>query len=124
MTVNKVCGSGLKTIALAAQAIRLGDAECMVAGGMENMSRAPDLMESARNGYRLGHGQLVDVVIRDGLWCAFTDCHMGITAENVATDWEVSRADQDGACAPRSPRTGALPQATPAVSTTARLPWW
>jgi acetyl-CoA C-acetyltransferase len=95
MTVNKVCGSGLKTIALAAQAIRLGDAECMVAGGMENMSRAPYLMESARNGYRLGHGQLVDVIIRDGLWCAFTDCHMGITAENVATDWEVSRADQD-----------------------------
>jgi acetyl-CoA C-acetyltransferase len=95
MTVNKVCGSGLKTIALAAQAIRLGDAECMVAGGMENMSRASYLMESARNGYRLGHGQLVDVVIRDGLWCAFTDCHMGITAENVATDWEVSRADQD-----------------------------
>jgi acetyl-CoA C-acetyltransferase len=95
MTVNKVCGSGLKTVALAAQAIRLGDAECMVAGGMENMSRAPYLMESGRYGYRLGHGQLVDVIIRDGLWCAFTDCHMGITAENVATDWEVSRADQD-----------------------------
>jgi acetyl-CoA C-acetyltransferase len=95
MTVNKVCGSGLKTVALAAQAIRLGDAECMVAGGMENMSRAPYLMDSGRYGYRLGHGQLVDVIIRDGLWCAFTDCHMGITAENVATDWEVSRADQD-----------------------------
>jgi acetyl-CoA C-acetyltransferase len=95
MTVNKVCGSGLKTVALAAQAIRLGDAECMIAGGMENMSRAPYLMESGRYGYRLGHGQLVDVIIRDGLWCALTDCHMGITAENVATDWEVSRADQD-----------------------------
>ena len=96
MTVNKVCGSGLKTVALAAQAIRLGDAECMVAGGMENMSRAPYLMDSGRYGYRLGHGQLVDVIIRDGLWCAFTDCHMGITAENVAKEWEVSRADQDG----------------------------
>jgi acetyl-CoA C-acetyltransferase len=96
MTVNKVCGSGLKTVALAAQAIRLGDAECMVAGGMENMSRAPYLMDGGRYGYRLGHGQLVDVIIRDGLWCAFTDCHMGITAENVAMEWEVSRADQDG----------------------------
>ena len=96
MTVNKVCGSGLKTVALAAQAIRLGDAECMVAGGMENMSRAPYLMDGGRYGYRLGHGQLVDVIIRDGLWCAFTDCHMGITAENVAKEWEVSRADQDG----------------------------
>jgi acetyl-CoA C-acetyltransferase len=96
MTVNKVCGSGLKTVALAAQAIRLGDAECMVAGGMENMSRAPYLMDSGRYGYRLGHGQLVDVIIRDGLWCAFTDCHMGITAENVAKEWEVSRDDQDG----------------------------
>jgi acetyl-CoA C-acetyltransferase len=96
MTVNKVCGSGLKTVALAAQAIRLGDAECLVAGGMENMSRAPYLMDSGRYGYRLGHGQLVDVIIRDGLWCAFTDCHMGITAENVAKEWEVSRADQDG----------------------------
>jgi len=95
MTVNKVCGSGLKTVALAAQAIRLGDAECLVAGGMENMSRAPYLLDSGRYGYRLGHGQLVDVIIRDGLWCAFTDCHMGITAENVATEWEVSRADQD-----------------------------
>ena len=96
MTVNKVCGSGLKTVALAAQAIRVGDAECMVAGGMENMSRAPYLMDSGRYGYRLGHGQLVDVIIRDGLWCAFTNCHMGITAENVAKEWEVSRADQDG----------------------------
>jgi acetyl-CoA C-acetyltransferase len=95
MTVNKVCGSGLKTVALAAQAIRLGDAACIVAGGMENMSRAPYLMDKGRYGYRLGDGQLIDVIIRDGLWCAFTDCHMGITAENVATEWEVSRADQD-----------------------------
>jgi acetyl-CoA C-acetyltransferase len=95
MTVNKVCGSGLKTVALAAQAIRAGDAETVLAGGMENMSRAPYLMENGRYGYRLGHGQLVDEMIRDGLWCAFEDCHMGITAENVAREYEVSREDQD-----------------------------
>jgi acetyl-CoA C-acetyltransferase len=94
-TVNKVCGSGLKTVALAAQAIRAGDAECVVAGGMENMSRAPYLVENARYGYRLGHGQLVDEMIRDGLWCAFNDCHMGNTAENIAREYEVSREDQD-----------------------------
>ena len=95
MTVNKVCGSGLKTVALAAQAIRAGDAEVVLAGGMENMSRAPFLVESARFGYRLGDGKLVDEMIRDGLWCAFTDCHMGTTAENVAAEYEVSREDQD-----------------------------
>ena len=94
-TINKVCGSGLKTVALAAQAIRAGDAECVVAGGMENMSRAPYLMENGRYGYRLGHGQLIDEMIRDGLWCAFDDCHMGTTAENIARDFEVSRDDQD-----------------------------
>ncbi len=95
MTVNKVCGSGLKTIALAAQAIRLGDSEAILAGGMENMSRAPYLIENARYGYRLGDGQLVDEMIRDGLWCAFEHCHMGTTAENVANEYEVSREDQD-----------------------------
>jgi acetyl-CoA C-acetyltransferase len=94
-TINKVCGSGLKTVALAAQAIRAGDAECLVAGGMENMSRAPYLVENARYGYRLGHGQLIDEMIRDGLWCAFDDCHMGNTAENIAREYEVSREDQD-----------------------------
>ena len=94
-TINKVCGSGLKTVALAAQAIRAGDAECLVAGGMENMSRAPYLMDNGRYGYRLGHGQLVDEMIRDGLWCAFDDCHMGSTAENIAREFEVSRDDQD-----------------------------
>jgi len=94
-TVNKVCGSGLKTVALAAQAIRAGDAEVVAAGGMENMSRAPYLIESGRFGYRLGNGELVDEMIRDGLWCALSDCHMGGTAENVAVDHEVSRAEQD-----------------------------
>jgi acetyl-CoA C-acetyltransferase len=95
MTVNKVCGSGLKTIALAAQAIRAGDAEALLAGGMENMSRAPFLAEGARFGYRLGDATLVDEMIRDGLWCAFEDCHMGNTAENIAREYEVSREDQD-----------------------------
>ncbi len=95
MTVNKVCGSGLKTIALAAQAIRLGDSEVILAGGMENMSRAPYLVENARYGYRLGDGQLVDEMIRDGLWCAFEHCHMGNTAENIAREYEVTREDQD-----------------------------
>jgi acetyl-CoA C-acetyltransferase len=94
-TINKVCGSGLKTVALAAQAIRAGDADCVVAGGMENMSRAPYLVENGRYGYRLGNGQLIDEMIRDGLWCAFDDCHMGTTAENIAREYEVSREDQD-----------------------------
>jgi acetyl-CoA C-acetyltransferase len=110
MTVNKVCGSGLKTVALAAQSIRLGDAEVIVAGGMENMSRAPYLVESGRYGYRLGHGQLVDVMIRDGLWDAFDDCHMGTTAENVAKEYEVSRADQDAFAADSQRKAGAAIQ--------------
>src|SRR6202140_5919892 len=95
ITINKVCGSGLKTVAPAPQAIRAGDAECLVAGGMENMSRAPYLVENGRYGYRLGHGQLVDEMIRDGLCGAFDDCHMGTTAENIAREYEVSREDQD-----------------------------
>ena len=106
MTVNKVCGSGLKTVALAAQAIRAGDAEVLVAGGMENMSRAPYLVENARYGYRLGNGELVDVMIRDGLWCAFDNCHMGITAENVAAEYEVSREDQDAFSAESQRKAG------------------
>ena len=94
-TVNKVCGSGLETVVRAAQAIRVGDVDCVVAGGMENMSRAPYLVEKGRFGYRLGDASLVDEMIRDGLWCAFEDCHMGTTAENIAREYEVSRADQD-----------------------------
>jgi acetyl-CoA C-acetyltransferase len=94
-TVNKVCGSGLKTVALAAQAIMLGDADVIVAGGMESMSGAPYLLPQARFGYRMGHGQVQDHMIRDGLWCALSDCHMGVTAENVAGEHEISRADQD-----------------------------
>ena len=93
--VNKVCGSGLKTVALAAGAIMLGDAEIVVAGGMEGMSGAPYLLPKARYGYRMGHGEVIDHMISEGLWCVLTDCHMGNTAENVALEREISRADQD-----------------------------
>ncbi len=94
-TVNKVCGSGLKTVALAAGAIMLGDAGIVVAGGMEGMSSTPYLLPKARYGYRMGNGELIDSMIKDGLWCALSDCHMGNTAENVALEREISRADQD-----------------------------
>ena len=93
--VNKVCGSGLKTVALAAAAIKLGDAEIVVAGGMEGMSGAPYRLPTARYGYRMGHGQIIDHMINEGLWCVLTDCHMGNTAENVALEREISRSDQD-----------------------------
>jgi acetyl-CoA C-acetyltransferase len=95
MTINKVCGSGLKAVMLAAQAIKLGDADIVVAGGMESMSRAPYLLEKARFGYRMSDGKLVDEMIRDGLWDAFNDCHMGITAENICMASELSREDLD-----------------------------
>lgn len=95
MTINKVCGSGLKSVMLAAQAIKAGDAEVILAGGMESMSRAPYLLEGARQGYRMGDNKVVDVMIRDGLWCAFTDTHMGITAENIAARYGLTREEQD-----------------------------
>jgi acetyl-CoA C-acetyltransferase len=95
VTVNKVCGSGLKAIMMAAQGIQLGDTDIVVAGGMESMSNAPYLMTKAREGYRLGNGTLVDSVINDGLWCAFDDQHMGCTGEVVAERFHVSRAEQD-----------------------------
>jgi len=94
-TINRVCGSGLKAIMLAAAGIRAGDAELVVAGGMESMNRAPYLLPGARFGYRLGNGALVDAAVRDGLWCAIEDCHMGTHAERVAIREQVSRADQD-----------------------------
>ena len=94
-TVNKVCGSGLKTVALAAQAIRAGDAEVLVAGGMENMTRAPYLALDNRYGARMGDSTLVDSMLNEGLHCAMEDCHMGVTAENVAARWKVSRKEQD-----------------------------
>lgn len=94
-TLNKVCGSGLKSVHLAAQSIMLGDADIVVAGGMENMSLAPYLLEGARNGYRMGDKTTVDSMIKDGLWCAFNDYHMGVTAENVASEYKLTREEQD-----------------------------
>lgn len=94
-TVNKVCGSGLKAVGLAAQAIRAGDGQLYIVGGMENMSLAPYVDQKARWGARMGHSELVDVMIKDGLWCAFNDVHMGITAENIAERWQISREEQD-----------------------------
>ncbi|MCP9338439.1 acetyl-CoA C-acetyltransferase [Stutzerimonas xanthomarina] len=95
MTLNKVCGSGLKALHLAAQAIRCGDAEVVIAGGMENMSLAPYVMPAARTGLRMGHGKLVDSMIQDGLWDAFNDYHMGITAENLVDKYGITREAQD-----------------------------
>jgi acetyl-CoA C-acetyltransferase len=105
-SINKVCGSGLKTVALAAGAIMLGDADVVVAGGMEGMSSAPFLLPKARYGYRMGHGEVQDHMIKDGLWCVLTDCHMGNTAENVALEREISRADQDAFSAESQQRAG------------------
>ena len=93
--VNKACGSGLKAVALAAQAIATGDAECIVAGGMENMTLAPYMLAKARNGYRMGHDQIIDSMIADGLSCPLTFTHMGITAENVAAKYGITREAQD-----------------------------
>ena len=95
VTVNKVCGSGLKAVMMAAQGVQLGDTEVVVAGGMESMSNAPYLLPKVREGYRLGHGKMLDSVIQDGLWCAFDDQHMGCTGELVAERFDVSRAEQD-----------------------------
>src|SRR3954453_9484264 len=94
-TVNKVCGSGLKAVMLAAQAIRAGDAELIAAGGMESMSRAPYLLFGARAGWKAGDQKVVDAMIHDGLWCAFEGWHMGEAAEHIAAKCSVSRQDQD-----------------------------
>ena len=94
-TVNKVCGSGLKAVMMAAQAIMLNDADVIVAGGMENMNMAPYFLQGARNGYRMGHGQLIDGMIHDGLWCHINDFHMGISAGLCSEKYEVTREEQD-----------------------------
>lgn len=94
-TVNKMCGSGLKAVMLAAQAVRLGDAEIVVAGGMENMSQAPYLLPRARTGYRLGHGEILDSMIHDGLVDAYRNCHMGACAELLAAEYRITRTEQD-----------------------------
>lgn len=95
LTVNKVCGSGLKAVMLAAQGIATGDIEIAVAGGMESMSNAPYIAPRIREGLRMGHGTLVDTMIQDGLWCAFDNCHMGMSGETVAEKYSVSRTEQD-----------------------------
>jgi acetyl-CoA C-acetyltransferase len=95
LTINKVCGSGLKAVALAAQAVQLGESEIVVAGGMESMSNCPYLLPQARTGYRIGDGKLVDSLIHDGLWDAFEDFHMGVTGELVAEKYGITRGEQD-----------------------------
>jgi acetyl-CoA C-acetyltransferase len=94
-TINKMCGSGLKAVMMAAQAIRIGDADTIVAGGMENMSLAPYVLARARAGYRLGHGEILDVVLTDGLWDVYGDRHMGSCAEILASEYHISRDEQD-----------------------------
>jgi acetyl-CoA C-acetyltransferase len=95
MTINQVCGSGLKATHLAAQAIKCGDADIVIAGGQENMSSAPHVLQGSREGFRMGDAKLTDSMIHDGLWDIYNDYHMGVTAENVAQRFEISRRDQD-----------------------------
>src|SRR5256886_7900235 len=95
MTINKVCGSGLKAVGLAAQAIQTGNSTVVVAGGMESMTNAPYLLPQARKGYRLGNGQLIDSMVHDGLWDIYNDYHMGLTGENVAEKYGITREEQD-----------------------------
>ncbi|MGC2170293.1 MAG: acetyl-CoA C-acetyltransferase [Candidatus Sulfotelmatobacter sp.] len=95
MTINKVCGSGLKAVALAAQAVQTGNSSLVVAGGMESMTNAPYLLPQARKGYRLGNGQVIDSMVHDGLWDIYNDYHMGVTGENVAEKYGITREEQD-----------------------------
>ena len=95
LTINKLCGSGLRAVSMAAQFIMLGDADVVLAGGTESMSNAPYLLPQGRNGYRMGHGQIIDTMILDGLTDSFNNYHMGITAENIAERWNISREEQD-----------------------------
>src|ERR1700731_2933115 len=95
MTINKVCGSGLKSVALAAQAVQTGNSSIVVAGGMESMTNAPYLLPQARKGYRLGNGQVIDSMVHDGLWDIYNNYHMGITGENVAEKYGITREEQD-----------------------------
>jgi len=109
MTINKVCGSGLKAVHLAAQAIQCGDADIVIAGGQESMSNSPHAMPGSRNGTRMGPVSMVDTMIVDGLWDAFDDYHMGITAENIACDYGISREEQDAfAAASQNKALGAI----------------
>jgi len=111
MTLNKVCGSGLKALHLGAQAIRCGDADVIIAGGQENMSLANYVMPGARTGLRMGHAQIVDTMISDGLWDAFNDYHMGITAENLVEKYQISREHQDAFAAASQQKAAAAIEA-------------
>ncbi|MHA3737022.1 acetyl-CoA C-acetyltransferase [Pseudomonas sp. Eth.TT006] len=111
MTLNKVCGSGLKALHLGAQAIRCGDAEVIIAGGQENMSLSNYVMPGARTGLRMGHAQMVDTMISDGLWDAFNDYHMGITAENLVDKYQISREQQDAFAAASQQKAAAAIEA-------------
>ena len=107
MTIDKVCGSGLKAVMLAAQSIKCGDASLIVAGGQENMSLAPHVLDGSRDGQRMGEWKMKDVMINDGLWCAFNNYHMGITAENIVDKYELSRTEQDAFAATSQQRAEA-----------------
>ena len=95
VTLNMVCGSGMRAIAMAAQEIKCGDAEIIAAGGSENMTAAPYVLKKARGGYRMGNGEIIDTMVNDGLWDVFNNCHMGITAENLSVKYNISREEQD-----------------------------
>ncbi|MCK7546496.1 acetyl-CoA C-acetyltransferase [Marinobacter koreensis] len=111
MTINKVCGSGLKAVHMAVQAIQCGDAELMVAGGQESMSQAPHVLPNSRNGQRMGNWTMIDTMIKDGLWDAFNDYHMGITAENIVEKYGISREEQDAFAASSQQKAVAAQQA-------------
>ena len=111
MTINKVCGSGLKAMHLAAQAIRCGDADIVIAGGQENMSASPHALVGSRKGQRMGDWQMVDTMIKDGLWEAFNNYHMGVTAENIAKQFDISRDEQDAFAATSQQKTEAAQNA-------------
>jgi len=111
MTINKVCGSGLKAVMLAAQGVATGDIDIAVAGGMESMSRAPYILPRAREGLRMGHGELIDLMIHDGLWCAFENCHMGVSGEVVAEHYGIGREEQDAYAAESHRRAAAAADA-------------
>jgi acetyl-CoA C-acetyltransferase len=111
LTLNKVCGSGLKAVHLAVQAIRCGDAELVIAGGQENMSLAPYVLPKARTGLRMGHAQLIDSMIQDGLWDVFNDYHMGVTAENLAQKYGIDREAQDAFAAASQQKAAAAIEA-------------
>src|SRR4051812_46156088 len=110
-TINKVCGSGLKAVMLAAQGIATGDIEIAVAGGMESMSNCPYLLPKAREGFRMGNGEVVDSMINDGLFCSFEQCHMGHAGETIATEYQIARGQQDDYAAESHRRAAAATEA-------------